>query len=984
MSTPSQNRSAPSALYRPLLALLEAGRFAQLENQARIVLKQYPDSGPAWKLLGQALCGQRKNDPAVWSRAAELLPDDPEVHYNRGDCYHGLGKLAEAAACYQRVLGFNPDELGAHLNLGMIHHAAGRLDEAEAAYRQAQRLKPDLTEAHYNLALLFKQQGRFGEAVANFSRAIELRPDFIEAGNNLGISLAALARHGEAEAAWRHALRRRADHLPTLFSLAMFLSGQQRWVEAEAVLRQMLDINPELAEAHFRLGVALYSLDRFSEAETSHRQALRRSPDFAEGHCALGTTLLRLGRQCESEASYRTALRLRPDYPELHYQKGSLLKRLGRGDEALAHLGLALKGNGDWKERLLRLSDPFVLLDGLVLGADKTTPRASEASSPPAPASHSLIESSAFGRAQPAPAQAPSGAGRRQRVVLIYPPPWKIASAQETTPNDRFGPPRDVGERGLDGDFATLPYGLLTIAAEARRAGHEVTVLNLSTSPWRDVERTIAGLGADIFGLSVFTSNRRGMGAVAHLIRQRHPRAHIAVGGPFVTAMARETLRHCREVDTAVLGEGEATFMELLEALGSDQPTTGIAGTAWRVDEQIVTGPARSRIENLDELASPFDYFSNYVVMTSRGCPSRCSFCGSFATWGKKLRFHSAGNCVDIFRKALARLPVPFIAVKDDTFTAHRRRAIAICDAIIDNRMNFLWSCDTRVDSLDEEVLRKMRLAGCQQISLGVESGSPAILESIHKKTTPEEILEITRLARQFGIHIRYYIILGNRGETPETVGQSIDLIRAGRPSSVMFCTLGFCPGTEEWELLRRDRGLTPDIFFANDFKELSVATNRQGEWDLLLTQIQCEIGSLGFEYTVAEREAIAERLPEAHAVHLELANAYLKAARLDDAEAALGKAESLGFPIAGAIDNQRACIALAKGDVEHALAVLERSLERVAHPMLEVNRQSLLTWMQIPAVLRGEPPPLNDSIQAHDYQLYEQIDSRSGAATGL
>lgn len=509
-------------------------------------------------------------------------------------------------------------------------------------------------------------------------------------------------------------------------------------------------------------------------------------------------------------------------------------------------------------------------------------------------------------------------------------------------------------------------------------------MLNLSTTAWRDVEHAIGGLHADVFGLSVFTSNRRGMGAVANLIRQRHPRAHVVVGGPFVTALPRATLQHCPAVDTAVIGEGEASFMELLAALGSDQATIGIPGTAWRVNNDIVTGPARARIENLDELASPFDYFSNYVVMTSRGCPSRCSFCGSFATWGKKLRFHSAGNCIDIFRKALARLPVPFLAVKDDTFTAHRRRAIAICEAIADNAMNFLWSCDTRVDSLDEEVLRKMRLAGCQQISLGVESGSPAILESIHKKTTPQDILEITRQARKFGIHIRYYIILGNRGETPETVRQSIDLIRTGRPSSVMFCTLGFCPGTEEWELLRQQYGLSADIFFANDFKELSVATNRQGEWDLLLTQIQCEIGSLGFEFTVAEREAIVERLPEVHAAHLELANAYLKAARLDDAEAALARAQTLGFPIPGAIDNQRACIALARGDIDAALAVLERGLQRVAHPLLEVNRQMLLRWIETPAELRAGAPVLNDSVQAQDFQLYEQIDARSAAMTGL
>jgi tetratricopeptide (TPR) repeat protein len=138
MSTPPQHKSAASSLYPPLAALFKSGRFAQLENQARSVLRQYPDFGPAWKLLGLALRSQRRNDPAVWSQAAELLPDDPEVHYNLGDCYRGLGQPAEAATCYQRVLGLSPNELGAYLNLGMMDAVTRRASRCSAG---AQRFR---------------------------------------------------------------------------------------------------------------------------------------------------------------------------------------------------------------------------------------------------------------------------------------------------------------------------------------------------------------------------------------------------------------------------------------------------------------------------------------------------------------------------------------------------------------------------------------------------------------------------------------------------------------------------------------------------------------------------------------------------------------------------------------------------------------------------------------------------------------------------
>ena len=409
--------------------------------------------------------------------------------------------------------------------------------------------------------------------------------------------------------------------------------------------------------------------------------------------------------------------------------------------------------------------------------------------------------------------------------------------------------------------------------------------------------------------------------------------------------------------------------MELLECLGSGRPAVGIPGTAWRNGEELAVGPPRSRINDLDSLASPFDHFTSQIVMTSRGCPSKCTFCGSFTTWGKKLRFHSPESCLDIFKKALARLPMPFIAIMDDTFTAHRRRAIAICDSIIENKMNFLWSCHTRVDSLDDELLRKMRLAGCQMISLGVESGSLEILKAMHKKITPEMVLEVTRNAQKYGMHVRYYMILLSRGETSETIQQSNDLIKAGRPDCYFSCPLAFFPGTEDWEILSEQQGLTPEIFFRNDFKELSVATNRHKELQDVLLHVACDIGAVyGFNYTVEEREAVVDRLPDLHSVHVELANAYYRAGRLDEAELSLNRAEELGFPIGDIIYNQRACIALSRGEVGNAITLLELAIQSRPNHVVMKNLKNLRTWADAPVNNRRKSPALNDSVLALDF----------------
>ena len=752
---------------------------------------------------------------------------------------------------------------------------------------------------------------------------------------------------------------------------------QMGWNEdALAPMQKVVALSPNDAVAHNIIGIIFYDLNRLDEAKASYLLALKIKPDFAEAHNNLGNTLKSMGRLSEAEVSYQQALRIKPDYTLAQYNLANILEDMGRLDEALDSYRLSLKGK-DWKAALRHLTTPLVSTTGLVLNSQRATGSAEtgkqpvgmakQTISPPAPVASALHEA---GQSEPASA-------KKLRIILIYPPPWQIPSPGELVPGMPFGPPKESKDHKLDADFQTITYGLLTIAAQAKRAGHEVSIYNLATCPWRSVMALIAETGADVYGISAFTANRRGMGAVAALVRQHHPRAHITVGGPFVTALPQETLQYYRDIDTAVIGEGEDTFMELLEHVGSCKPTTGIPGTAWRNGDSVAYGPTRARIKDLDALASPFDYFTSSIVMTSRGCPSKCTFCGSFATWGKLLRFHSAESCLDIFRKALARLPVPFMAIKDDTFTAHRRRTIAICDAIIGNKMNFMWSCDTRVDSIDDELLYKMRLAGCQTVSFGVESGSPEILKAIRKETTPEMVLEATRSARKYGMHVRYYMILCIRGETPETLQQSNDLIKAGRPNQYFSGPLSFFPGTEDWAILREKQGLTPDIFFTNDFRELNIATNRQQEYEDVFLHVACNIGALyGFDYTVEEREAVAERLPHLHSAQVELANAYFRAGRLDEAEAALNHAEELGFPIANIIHNQRACIAQARNDTDNALALLEHAIRCYPHHIVMKNHKDLQAWADTPVNVRGKPPVLNNSIQAMDFSSQLQSDS--------
>jgi len=354
------------------------------------------------------------------------------------------------------------------------------------------------------------------------------------------------------------------------------------------------------------------------------------------------------------------------------------------------------------------------------------------------------------------------------RIALLYPPPWKIAPRGEPPERGVDGPPDEYSEGDLDPDFYQTPYGLFSLGAQAIRAGHQVKILNLSAYPWAEVEAVLKSLSADVYGMSCWTANRRGVALAAKCIRAQHPDAHIIVGGPHATPLAVEMLHHVPEIDTIALGESEPAFLELLDRLGAHAPTTGIAGTAYRAEEGILLGPHRDSIADLDTLASPQDYFDTHILMTSRGCPWACTFCGAETTWGRGFRGQSVSYVLDAMDKVVSRLPVKMIQIKDDTFTTNKKRVMELCRGIRERKLSFFWSCDTRVDLLTEPLLREMRLAGCERLSLGVESGSQTILDKIDKKITVDEILESTELAKKVGIRVRYYMMLGNRGETAD------------------------------------------------------------------------------------------------------------------------------------------------------------------------------------------------------------------------
>jgi radical SAM superfamily enzyme YgiQ (UPF0313 family) len=536
------------------------------------------------------------------------------------------------------------------------------------------------------------------------------------------------------------------------------------------------------------------------------------------------------------------------------------------------------------------------------------------------------------------------------KIILLYPPPWKIAASGESP-----YPPGEGPYQGwqpgtpFDGSELRAPYGLLSLAAQAKRAGHQVELLNLYTFPWKEIVELLRRTPADLFGLSCFTHNRRGTYLLSDEIRRLHPGAFILVGGPHAGALPREMLAHYASIDAVAVGESEQTFLDVLARLEDGASLQDVPGLAYRREDRIEMGPRREPIADLDRLASPYDDFSGDVIISARGCPGRCTFCISPSLWGHHVRFHSAAYLLDMLEVLIRKHGKRILAFKDDTFTFDRKRVLQICEGIHKRDLRFIWSCDTRADALDEEVLQAMRASGCDRISLGVESAAPEILKTINKRTTPEKILAATAMAKKFGFQVRYYLIAGNRGETTATLNASFDFLARAKPNQFLFYFLILYPGTMEFALAEKNGLVDREIFFNKDWPYFAYPLPENQD-DYFRQMVHWLFEHQGeqemWDYDVSQRIEILNRLPQIPSVHLDLGAAFFQAGLLTEAEKEFNRALQLGFPLPGIVANYLACIAACRRDFSTALRYFGQAYREFPLPFIKENLDALFHWI--------------------------------------
>lgn len=398
-----------------------------------------------------------------------------------------------------------------------------------------------------------------------------------------------------------------------------------------------------------------------------------------------------------------------------------------------------------------------------------------------------------------------------------------------------------------------------------------------------------------------------------------------------------------------------------------------LPGAAYRIDGRVEMGPDRAAIEDLDTLASAHLLYDTHILMTSRGCPWACTFCGAENSWGRGFRGQSVKYVLDVLEKTVPRLPVKMVLVKDDTFTTNRKRVLELCRGIRERNLRFLWSCDTRVDVLGEDLIREMRLAGCERLSLGVESGSPQILKQVDKKITVQKIIESTELAKKYGIKVRYFMMLGNRGETAETFRETLAFLDKAKPHQYIFSCLSIYPGTRDYDEAKAAGWLDPEAYFTGDFQELKVPFDASEEDTQLMSDWFKNNSGLRdcYRETAAECEAIVQRLPEHHAAHLDCAVAHYREDNFDDAVRHAQKALDLGHPLPGLCLNLLAAVACQRKEWAKMQQYLTEAWQRdPQHYVLVRNVHKVKAWLNDAGPLRNTPI----DVEAHaDFQLLER-----------
>jgi anaerobic magnesium-protoporphyrin IX monomethyl ester cyclase len=364
--------------------------------------------------------------------------------------------------------------------------------------------------------------------------------------------------------------------------------------------------------------------------------------------------------------------------------------------------------------------------------------------------------------------------------------------------------------------------GLGYIAAILEKKGYTVRYVDMfaSSISVQELQAMLRNDPPKYVGITTDFATINPAKEIARVLKRLDPSCKVIVGGCNLGIYPDEIMQSSY-FDVGVVGEGDLTIIDLMDALESGRVLDSVKGIVFKKDKEIIKTPPREHVRDLDSLPFPArhlmplkEYTSSVskhghltTMLSSRGCPFNCLFC----VRDHDYRERSIKNVVDEIGHIVNDFHIEEIYIFDPTFTANKKRVIAICKEIIKRKIDVTWVTETRVDCVSLDLLRWMKRAGCTRVQYGVESVDPGILKELRKNITLKQIYNAFKWTKRSGLEILASFMIGSPGDTVESILRTINTAVKLNPDYAVFTITTIFPGTDLHDRAVDDKIIDPE-----------------------------------------------------------------------------------------------------------------------------------------------------------------------------